>query len=528
MIPQDRRRIGPPGRVTVWGYPWHGLVEEGVLTLPNAATVPHPLPGDVGEADVLALAVPGTPPVARNPAQAAADAAAGRQWLDYALISGHLQRRLYGQLLGGNGAWLYVAPDASRWRATLAGVPGTKNLTVAWSTTLTLERFGRFGAPYESHTLPLTLADWQQAIPGHAGGDYRLDAIGTVTSALLRIEDVRRDGAAALLGVSVDLNDLDDVGGWNGVAGVVDPMVRLLIGTVELTLSGTPGVDAAASLAVHHSRSAALGTETFTQTESSATWYHDRDDTSPTYNQWVSVMPGIFSITADVGTITISGSRTGRVLAAGYDAGGIVREITLSASIASDSTAPLPSSGAAPAVTVTAAASASVTLSGPGGSVSAAATWSVTFTDTAGYSPGASITSSHSESGAFGPASYAYSDISVTTPPETLSMGGAVSTTFGLIAGADGAKPFYNEQLAPPDGLWWAAVRRYSGTCLELVMAHHNLVGAYDSWHHLGALSTPGGVQTDIETHATIHPYGSAHPVTGAIERVRDVPVIWV
>lgn len=525
MIPLDRRRIGPPGRVTVWGSPWHGLVENGVLTLPNAATMPHPGPGDLGEADVLALVVPGTPPVLRTPEQAASDAAAGRQWLDYAMISGHLQRRLYGQLLGGNGAWLYVAPDGSRWRAALAGVPGTKDLTVAWSTSLTLERFGQFGAPYESHTLPLALTDWQQAIPGHAGGDYRLDAIGTVTSALLRIEDVRRDGSAALLGVSVDL---DDGLGWNGVAGVVDPMLRLLIGTVEVTISGTPGVDAAASLAVRHSRSAALGTETYTQAESSATWYHDRTDGSPTYNQWVSAPPATFSITADVGTITISGSRTGRVLAAGYDAAGTMREITLSASLASDSTAPLPSSGAAPTVTVTADASASVTLSGPGGTITAAASWSVTETDTAGYSPGPSITSSHTENGAFGPASYAYSDSRVITPPAPLSMGGAVSTTFGLIAGVDSAKPFYNEQLAPPDGLWWAAVRRYSCTCVELVMAHHNLAGAYDSWHHLGALSTSGGAQIDIQTRTTIHPYGSAHPVTGEIERVRDVPVIWV
>ena len=72
------------GRHRVLGCPWHGRVEAGVLTLPNATTIGG---FGVGARGALRLQVPGTPAVVRTPEEAAADTIAGRQWRTDAAIS---------------------------------------------------------------------------------------------------------------------------------------------------------------------------------------------------------------------------------------------------------------------------------------------------------------------------------------------------------------------------------------------------------------------------------------------------------
>lgn len=67
---------------TVCGTPYHGLVQDGVLVLPNAVAMAYPQPAGTSiknsYGDTHHVVVPGVPGVVRTPEQAAADAAAGR------------------------------------------------------------------------------------------------------------------------------------------------------------------------------------------------------------------------------------------------------------------------------------------------------------------------------------------------------------------------------------------------------------------------------------------------------------------
>lgn len=111
---EDRRSVIPPGsRPRLLGQPYHGLVRNGVLTLSNGKTVEVPW----GWGDCYVLRVPGVAGqgVQMTPVEAAQEAAAGRQWLDYAMLVGR-QRTYAGSITVGANAWLYAAPDGTVWR----------------------------------------------------------------------------------------------------------------------------------------------------------------------------------------------------------------------------------------------------------------------------------------------------------------------------------------------------------------------------------------------------------------------------
>lgn len=111
---EDRRSVIPPGsRPRLLGQPYHGLMRNGVLTLSNGKTVDAPW----GWGDCYVLRVPGVAGqgVQMTPVEAAQEAAAGRQWLDYAMLVGR-QRTYAGSITVGANAWLYAAPDGSVWR----------------------------------------------------------------------------------------------------------------------------------------------------------------------------------------------------------------------------------------------------------------------------------------------------------------------------------------------------------------------------------------------------------------------------
>lgn len=96
-----------------FGQPYHGLVRDGVLTLSNGKTLDVPW----GWGDCYVLRVPGVAGqgVQMTPVEAAQEAAAGRQWLDYAMLVGR-QRTYAGSITVGANAWLYAAPDGTVWR----------------------------------------------------------------------------------------------------------------------------------------------------------------------------------------------------------------------------------------------------------------------------------------------------------------------------------------------------------------------------------------------------------------------------
>lgn len=99
--------------------PYHGLFKghyTGKLKLTNGNEIDWPGPG--GGSTVL-LKVPGQPAVTRTPAEAAADAAAGVEYRNYALLSGGQYGKTAPIASASTDAtaatWVYIDPSKARW-----------------------------------------------------------------------------------------------------------------------------------------------------------------------------------------------------------------------------------------------------------------------------------------------------------------------------------------------------------------------------------------------------------------------------
>ncbi len=181
MIPFDITKL--------FGHPWHGLVSSGQLTLPNGQTAEHVQPSS---GDCWVIKIPGQPAVERSPEEAAADAAAGRQWLNYALLSGE-NHVLYGKAIGA-GAWIYIDADKRRWLVTCAQLDGTATVasaTVAGALTfsLTLRNFGELEVAPRVYTLVASTTS-----PGLPGAWQS-------STLPIRIEDISSTGAKVAIGL---------------------------------------------------------------------------------------------------------------------------------------------------------------------------------------------------------------------------------------------------------------------------------------------------------------------------------------
>lgn len=153
----------PLARAGIVGNPYHGLAQGGVITLPNAAVKTYPQPDgtwpDQAGATHL-LMRPGQPAVERTAEELAADAAAGWQWRNVAMLSGGRQQ-LYGRELDG---WIYVDPEGGRWLMQFAtdleaaSYPTDSDLSM----TLNVKRFGVFGAEPQSLSFTLSMSAWGQ------------------------------------------------------------------------------------------------------------------------------------------------------------------------------------------------------------------------------------------------------------------------------------------------------------------------------------------------------------------------------
>lgn len=166
--------------------PWHGLCIGGQIALPNGQQRAYPQPPD---GDVYIVQAPGQVAPIRTPEETAADSAAGRTWLPYALLSG--SSKLYAGQTIGVSAWIYVAPDKSRW--LIAAAFGGSNPHTA---TLTIKRFGEFGRPPEIYTLPVGPAN-----AGISGTPVLFDISLTGDRAVFGIGS--REQAKALLLVTI-------------------------------------------------------------------------------------------------------------------------------------------------------------------------------------------------------------------------------------------------------------------------------------------------------------------------------------
>lgn len=130
-----------PRRTLFFGNPYHGLVEDGVLTLPNAATknYTHLLDNAYTFKDLfnwrcsVPVMNPGQPVPVRTIPEQAIDTANGFQWKEYALAVGQ-DRLLWGANnfeLGPMG-WIYFDPAGQPWYITLTD-PNDRLITGAAS-----------------------------------------------------------------------------------------------------------------------------------------------------------------------------------------------------------------------------------------------------------------------------------------------------------------------------------------------------------------------------------------------------------
>jgi hypothetical protein len=122
------------------GLPYHGKIAGGKMTLPNAAQITHPQPND--GATILVEGPNAAAPVLTEQ-ETAQIAAAGKQWLPYAYLSGKTHH-IGGQALGAQ-RWLYCDGRRTwimRWeRNYVSAAPTTSTFDIYIDAV-----FGYFGA----------------------------------------------------------------------------------------------------------------------------------------------------------------------------------------------------------------------------------------------------------------------------------------------------------------------------------------------------------------------------------------------
>lgn len=223
------------------GHPWHGVWSgtTGKITTPGGGDIDCPgvppkarlqnLPIHIDTAhagDCYMLAVPGMPAVTTTPSEAAA----GQTWLNYGLISG-ARNRLMGIELGA-GDWIYVAPDKTRWRASFSAAPLALATTTSTTVSVTLKRFGEFPQTVtgsDEQVFANMLIDLALDMPSAAQSIFPLTG-DVAARAYLAIEDIRPDGARAVIAVQSEL----------AVESTCPLTSRVLFSAKEIRLSGTP------------------------------------------------------------------------------------------------------------------------------------------------------------------------------------------------------------------------------------------------------------------------------------------------
>lgn len=326
--------------IKLLGCPWHGRVQGGLLTLPNAATMDWPQPDGTytdgfgqhykdHSGFTLLQQLPNGYAVERTEDQAVEDAAAGMAWRQTAIVSGQRppiagapdEMRIYGIPTGG---YVYAAPDGSRWLIRL-GTHYSWSASVSLSLPVSPKRFGEFGAASEQYTLFVTASasSMGQASPSItiAGASY-----------WARVIDITPDGGKAI----IELFLMESTA-----------RLRYPVGFLLLTLSGTPGINFTTSLTVLKTRTETLGTASVTNGIAQAYRIHSVDTGTPSVAEFdVTGYPtcGGYELTTYTLTATDSSgslgnalvasgtnewSVTGRIVAMWFDAAGVAKPVML-------------------------------------------------------------------------------------------------------------------------------------------------------------------------------------------------------
>lgn len=176
------------GRHRIVGCPWHGLVRNDRLTLPNGQHIDGTFSANQARGSVR-FAVPGAPAVSRTPEEVAADAAAGRQWRNDASImlrSNTAVLHLYGaaQILGQA---LYAAGVGNCWAVRLPTSMGANAEKTQLLSPATLSQLGgvALGELTEQvqRSVTVTLSGYEA--DGPPSGMLLLDALPDGSQAIL-------------------------------------------------------------------------------------------------------------------------------------------------------------------------------------------------------------------------------------------------------------------------------------------------------------------------------------------------------
>jgi len=290
-----------PG-VPPWGCPWHGLVRDNQLTLPNGEVMTFPMQG--GEwyqrGHTRLIRHPGAPADERTEAQIEADIALGRQWWREAIISAGT---LHGRPLNYLRPWFYIDPAGRTWRVEC-------DISLfSEAVEITLTRFGVLSGQPVTYRYTIPRPDLGQDEPV-------VDVLGLE----LALVDSTADGGKALMGFS---------GRLGPTPGQVFPFVPL--GWVEVTLAG-PGSDCQCAVRVVKTRAQALGAVAIEDHFEPGQSFTHGPIFDPVYGYEPNDLRSVFLYR----TVAFEGSYdfmrrsvAGKVLAMFYSPAGELRELTL-------------------------------------------------------------------------------------------------------------------------------------------------------------------------------------------------------
>lgn len=183
-----------------WGCPWHGLITDGQLALPNGTSIPMRQPQGVyanefGITNLIDLSAPAVETTF-------SDLQKGKQWLNKSILSAG---QIHGKDIGG-GSWVYQAPDLSLWlvSTSMHGVTNTGS-----TVDVTLSRFGEFGAAAESHSYSVTPPSIQHIRDMY----YNFDA-HYIDNERIYLHATHPSGKAAVFELSCEFRHVNDVAGY--------------------------------------------------------------------------------------------------------------------------------------------------------------------------------------------------------------------------------------------------------------------------------------------------------------------------
>lgn len=215
------------------GVPFHGLVIDGVLTLPNGQTMPYA--GSVSSFTQILRNPAGVANArARTPDEQAADTAVGMQWLDYGIRNGNsFNRRALGQ---GKPWMLYSDPAGTVWLFVLDRI---NDVGVVKPRLYNLGPFGRLrhgGAPPPDYSINTLL--WSADIT--PSDDEAIGAENTYVQELLQ----NTQGTKALYKIFRQITGSYYAERYDWVRiGVDADGGRRMSDLYELTISGTGSLE---------------------------------------------------------------------------------------------------------------------------------------------------------------------------------------------------------------------------------------------------------------------------------------------